>query len=183
MFSHCPHCKKMGNAWNELADYYQQPDNNQNGDILIGSIDCTNSPTGKALCARFKIMGLPTILYGDTTYGGVYLEEYRGDKSFSDFKQFTSQALVPMCHPGNLDVCGADERRQIESYIAMEYHELLAEIRQVEKKGVDTKAFYETEFDKLQDIYNKQLAKKTIYVSRVKDDVRMIKEVIALKKA
>jgi hypothetical protein len=65
----------------------------------------------------------------------------------------------------------------------MEYHELLAEIRQVEKKGVDTKAFYETEFDKLQDIYNKQLAKKTIYVSRVKDDVRMIKEVIALKKA
>ena len=81
----------MGNAWNELADYYQQPDNNPNGDILIGSIDCTNSPTGKALCAKFKIMGLPTILYGDTTFGGVYLEEYRGDKSFSDFKQ---QSLI-----------------------------------------------------------------------------------------
>ena len=173
----------MANAWNELADYNQQPDNNKNDDILIGSIDCTNSPTGKELCKRFKVMGLPTILYGDAAFGGVYLEEYRGDKSFTDFKQFASQSLVPQCNPGNLDACAAaDERKEMESYIAMEYHELDAKIKQLEKKEKDTKAYYEAEIGKLQDIYNEQLAEKTSYVSRVNDDVRMIKEVIAMKK-
>ena len=181
-YRHCPHCKKMGNAWNELADYYQeQPDNNKNGDILIGSIDCTNSPAGKALCARFKIMGLPTILYGDANFGGVYLEEYRGDKTFADLQQFASQALVPTCNAGNLDACTADERIEIESYIEMSYSELDAKIKQVEQKEKDTKEFYAAEFGKLQDSYNEQLAEKTNYVARVKDDMRMIKEVIALK--
>mmetsp|Transcript_24002 Transcript_24002/g.39588 ORF Transcript_24002/g.39588 Transcript_24002/m.39588 type:complete len:249 (-) Transcript_24002:134-880(-) len=177
---HCPHCKEMGNAWNELADYYQQPDNNKNEDILIGSIDCTNSPAGKALCARFKIMGLPTILYGDANFGGVYLEEYRGDKTFADFQQFASKELVPKCNAGNLDACAADERVEIE-YIAMGYRELEAKIKQVEQKEKETKVFYAAEFGKLQDKYNEHLAEKTSYVTRVKDDVRMIKEVIALK--
>ena len=180
--SHCPHCKEMGSAWNELADYYhEQPDNNKNGDILIGSIDCTNSPAGKALCARFKIMGLPTILYGDTNFGGVYLEEYRGDKTFAALQQFASQALVPTCNAGNLDACTADERIVIESYIEMSYSELDAQIKQVEQREKDTKEFYAAEFGKLQDRYNEQLAEKTNYVATVKDDMRMIKEVIALK--
>lgn len=171
----------MGNAWNELADYYQEPNNNKNGDILIGSIDCTNSPAGKALCARFKIMGLPTILYGDANFGGVYLEEYRGDKTFAALQQFASQALVPTCNAGNLDACATDERIEIESYIAMERSELDAKIKQVEQKEKDTKEFYAAEFGKLQDRYNEQLAEKTNYVAKVKDDMRMIKEVIALK--
>eukprot|EP00985_Skeletonema_marinoi_P003121 scaffold1295_cov77-Skeletonema_marinoi.AAC.1 len=171
----------MASAWNELADYYQQPENNKNGDILIGSIDCTKSPAGKALCGRFKIMGLPTILYGDANFGGVYLEEYRGDKSFTDFKQFASQTLVPKCNPGSLDACAADERVEMESYIAMGYHELDAKIKQVKQREIDTKAFYADQFGKLQDRYNEQLAEKTSYVSRVNDDVGMIKEVIALK--
>ena len=181
LYRHCPHCKEMGNAWNELADYYQQPNNNKNGDILIGSIDCTKSPEGKALCARFKIMGLPTILYGDANFGGVYLEEYRGDKTFAALQQFASQALVPKCNAGNLDACTVDERIEIESYITMSYSELDAKIKQVEQKEKDTKEFYAAEFGKLQDRYNEQLAEKTNYVARVKDDMRMIKEVIAFK--
>ena len=171
----------MANAWNELADHYQQPENNKNGDILIGSIDCTNSPTGKALCAKFKIMGLPTILYGDANFGGVYLEEYRGEKTITDLKNFASRTLVPECNAGNLDACAADERVEMESYIAMSYHELDAKIKQVEQKEKDTKAFYAAAFGKLHDSYNEQLAEKTIYVSRVKDDVRIIKEVISMK--
>ncbi len=171
----------MANAWNELADHYQQPQNNPNGNILIGSIDCTNSPTGKALCGRFKIMGLPTILYGDANFGGVHLEEYRGEKTVTDLKEFASQALVPECNAGNLDACAAEERVEMESYIAMSYQELDAKIKEVEQKEKDTKAFYAAEFGKLQESYNEKLAEKAIYVSRVKDDVRIIKEVISMK--
>ena len=172
----------MANDWNELADYYQQPENNKNDDILIGSIDCTNSPSGKQLCGRFKIMGLPTIYYGPASFGGVYLEEYRGDKSFTDFQQFASKELVPQCNPGYLDACAAEERIEMESYIAMGYSELDAKIKEVEMKEVETKKFYAAQFAKLQNIYNNKLAEKTRYVLRVKDDVRVINEVIALKK-
>jgi hypothetical protein len=188
--SHCPHCKEISNAWNELTDYYhhqqqQQAENNNAHlqEILIGSIDCTNgSPTGgKALCTRFQIIGLPTILYGDTSFGGVYLEEYRGGKTFDDLKQFASKSLIPVCHPGNLHACSADERRQMESYMAMSYNELNAKIQQVEKKGEETRVFYEAEFDKLQSIYDDRLVEKIRYVAQLKDEVRMIKEVMAEK--
>merc|ERR1719293_220243 len=42
---YCPHCKEMAKAWNELAAYFLDFD-----DILIGSVDCTDSPKGKLLC-------------------------------------------------------------------------------------------------------------------------------------
>lgn len=68
---YCPHCKEMAGAWNELATYYEDLPNTDN--ILIGSIDCTDSPKGKELCARFKIMGLPTLLYGDASLGALLI--------------------------------------------------------------------------------------------------------------
>ena len=52
---HCPHCQSMAKDWNKLATHYQE--STEDDDVLIGSIDCTNAPSGKKLCARFKIMG------------------------------------------------------------------------------------------------------------------------------
>ena len=63
----------------------------------------------------------------------------------------------------------------------MRYQELDAWIKEVEQKEKDTKVFYAAEFGKLQDSYNEKLAEKAIYVSRVKDDVRIIKEVISMR--
>ena len=55
----------MARAWNELAEFYLEKE-----DVVIGSIDCTDSPKGKKLCIRFTITGIQTLLYGPTDCDG-----------------------------------------------------------------------------------------------------------------
>lgn len=176
---YCPHCKSMAGAWNKLAAHYREsPDDNN---VLIGSIDCTDSPKGKGLCARFKIMGLPTLMYGDAGFGGVYLEEYGGDKTFKDLKSFAAEALVPTCNPGNLDACSSDERPLVESYMAMPYRELEALIEDTEKIEEDAKTSYTVDFRKLQKKYNQGLTEKEMLIANASANVKLIKEIMATK--
>ena len=157
-------------SWQTIT---KKTENNQNDDILIASIDCTNAFGGKRLCVKFKVRGVPTILYGDASFGGVYLEEYPStQKTFKDFQKFATIHLIPKCNPANLDACTADERKQIESYMTMRYQELDVKIKQVEKEEEDTKEFFKSEFDTLQSSYNTKLEEKTKYVSEVKDYAR-----------
>ncbi|KAL7554589.1 hypothetical protein ACHAWF_018072 [Thalassiosira exigua] len=174
----CPHCKSIAGAWNDLATYYEElPEN----DILIGSIDCTDSPGGKGLCAKFKIMGLPTLLYGDASFGGVYLEEYGGDKTIEQLKSFAAKALVPQCHPGNLDACSSDVRPQMEKFTAMPYNELDALIKDTEKLEEEARSSYKSNFAKLQRAYDKSLLEMELKVTRSRANVKLIKEVMVSK--
>lgn len=173
---YCPHCKEMAGAWNELATHYNN--NSQDSNILIGSIDCTDAPKGKALCARFKIMGLPTLLYGDASLGGIYLEEYGGDKTFADLKTHSTTYLVPKCNPGNLDACSSDTRKEMEVYMAMSYEILDSKITEIERHEEDLKTGFKKKFAELQKEYDGILMDKELEVTRVKSNVKLIKEVM-----
>ena len=177
---YCPHCKEIAGDWNKLAKYYQElPDSD---DILIGSIDCTDSPKGKDLCAKFKVLGLPTFLYGDASFGGVYLEEYpRGDKTFEEFKSFAAEALVPTCHPGNLDACSRDVRPQVKKYMKMPYKKLDKLIKETEKKEENVKISFKDEQSKLQKNYDQKLMEKELQVTKARGNSKLIKEVMAMK--
>lgn len=182
----CPHCKSMAGAWNELANYYQEAHEdttNKNNNVLIGSIDCTDSPMGKELCGRFEIVGLPTLLYGDASFGGIYLEEYSGDKSFDDLKSFAIENLVPTCNPGNLDACPPESRQDMEKYIAMTYQQLQDEILGLEKKQDELKELYKDMFAKLQKEYDELLTEKEIQIVRAKGTAKLLQEVIATKES
>merc|ERR1712032_400128 len=127
---YCPHCKSMAKAWNELAAHFEDVD-----DILIGSVDCTDSPKGKLLCGRFKVMGLPTLLYGDGNYP-MLLQEYAGDKTFEQLKSFAVKELVPKCSPGR-EVCSESNKELIERFMSWTYQELDDTIKAVEKEETD----------------------------------------------
>eukprot|EP00580_Thalassiosira_gravida_P010310 CAMPEP_0201648822 /NCGR_PEP_ID=MMETSP0493-20130528/38323_1 /ASSEMBLY_ACC=CAM_ASM_000838 /TAXON_ID=420259 /ORGANISM="Thalassiosira gravida, Strain GMp14c1" /LENGTH=170 /DNA_ID=CAMNT_0048124559 /DNA_START=21 /DNA_END=533 /DNA_ORIENTATION=+ len=169
----------MAGAWNELASYYENLPESDN--ILIGSIDCTNSPKGKGLCARFKIMGLPTLIYGDASFGGTYLEEYGGDKAFHDLKSFAAEALVPTCNPGNMDACSPDMRKDTEAFTAMPYEVLDNLIKGKEKQQEDLQTSFKETFAKLQKNYDESLLEKEMQIIRAKANVKLIKEVIDAK--
>ncbi|KAL9182377.1 hypothetical protein ACHAXT_013029 [Thalassiosira profunda] len=177
---YCPHCKEVAPDWNKLATHYQElPDSD---DILIGSIDCTDSPKGKGLCARFKIMGLPTFLYGDASHGGVHLQEYpMGDKTYEQFKSFAAKALVPTCLPGSLDACAPDERPQMEFFMDMSYDALEALIKATEKEEEDANTAYKTTFAKLQKEYDQGLTEKELAITKANANKKLIREVMALK--
>ena len=176
---YCPHCKSMAGAWNELAAYYNELPDSDN--ILIGSIDCTNSPKGKELCARFKIMGLPSLFYGDASLGGIYLDEYGGDKTFEDLKSFAAEALVPKCNPGNLDACSADMREEVETYMALSYEALNDKIQGIENREKELRSAFKKSRAEMQKNYDDGLMKKELKVIEVKSNIKLIKEIIAMK--
>mmetsp|Transcript_34841 Transcript_34841/g.74269 ORF Transcript_34841/g.74269 Transcript_34841/m.74269 type:complete len:252 (+) Transcript_34841:93-848(+) len=176
---YCPHCKSIAGAWNELAKYYDELPNSD--DIVIGSIDCTNSPAGKDLCGRFKIVGLPTLLYGDANFGGIYLEEYGGDKTFDELKSFAAEALMWSCNPGNLDACTPDMRKDTEVFMAMSYEALDGLIKGKEKQQDDIQTSFKNMYAKLQKNYDQSLLEKELQIAKAKANVKLIKEIIDTK--
>lgn len=177
---YCPHCKDIAGDWNKLATYFEELPDDDN--VLIGSIDCTDAPKGKSLCARFKIMGLPTFLYGDASFGGVYLEEYpMEDKNYEEFKSFAIKELVPKCNPGSLDACSPDMRQDVEGFMALSNQALDDKIKGLEKHEKDMRASYKNMFAKLQKDYDQKLTDKEMQVARSKANVKLIKEVMAMK--
>lgn len=171
---YCPHCNNMAMAWNELAEYYEKTGKT---DVLIGSVDCTDSPHGKNLCIQFKITGLPTLLYGHTGSGGVYLEEYGGEKTFEDLKSFALKELVPKCLPVSLDACTPEERQEMESYIAMSYTQLNEIIQILEKQMIELKESFKAKFMELQKDHDRMLIEKELKLTRSKETIKMIKGV------
>ena len=113
----CSHCAELQPAWEELAVEFK------NHDIaLVASVDCS---THQGLCEKFHIQGLPTLLYGDASQGGVYLHEYRGEKSYAALSQFTTENLTRrMCSPANLDACEPEMRTQMERILQLDETQL-----------------------------------------------------------
>lgn len=171
---YCPHCNAMAKAWNELAEYYQQTGEQ---DVLIGSVDCTDSPHGKNLCMRFKLTGLPSLLYGPTSYDGVYLEEYGGGKSFEELKSFASKELVQKCLPGSLDACTPEDRTEMERYLSMSYSELNELIESADMKLREAKDTFNDKKNELQKLHDKQLIEKEMGITNSKTIIKMIEEV------
>lgn len=194
---HCPHCKSISAAWDDLAYHYRRvsttndgEDENDDGednanrrdDVVIGSIDCSDSPGGgKDLCVRFEIIGLPTLLYGDASLGGIYLEEYGGDKTFEDMKSFAAEALVPTCNPGRLDACPSDTRMEMEGYMSMSYHALDDRIKDMEKAQEGLRASFKDMFAVLQKKYDECVKEKETRISTAKANMRLIQEIMATK--
>jgi hypothetical protein len=120
-------------------------------------------------------------LYGDASLGGIYLEEYGGDKTFEDMKSFAADALVPKCNPGRLDACPPDTRQEMEMYIAMSYQALDDKIKGMEKDQEETKAFFKNTFAVMQKKYDESVMEKELRISKAKANVKLIKEIIATK--
>merc|ERR1712054_29300 len=95
--------------------------------ILIADVDCTAS--GKALCDQVGVRGYPTIKYGDPAD----LQDYKGGRSFKDLKGFADLNLGPTCSPGNLELCSAEKKAQIEEFMKMPAADLTAKIDEKSK--------------------------------------------------
>lgn len=176
---HCPHCKSMAGAWNQLAAHYRdRPDGDD--DILIGSVDCTDLPA-RGLCMRFKINGLPTLLYGDASQGGVYLEEYGGDKTPEDLTAFAAEALVRRCGPGDPDACAPAARAEVEGFLALSRAGLQAYIDGGEREVRELRDAFRRAKADLQKEHDRHLLEKELLVTRIRARVRLIEEIAAAK--
>jgi len=130
---------------------------------LVGDVDCTAG--GKELCNEVGVRGYPTIKYGDPSD----LQDYKGGRSFNDLKGFAELNLGPTCSPGNLELCDAEKKAQIEGFMKMPAADLKAKIdeqsKAMEKLESDFKAFV----DGLQKKYTEANEKKEEDLKAIKD--------------
>lgn len=167
----CAHCKNIAKAWEKMAAGWVSHEQG-----LVGEIDCT---VEEKFCASFGIDGLPTLLYGEPSLKGLYLEEYLpSDKTYEALSQFANEKLSkPMCSPGNLNPCDSETRQQIEMYIKMSSDELDDAIKQKEQAIKDAEKEFKAAFDEMQKAYDKLGADKQMLEASVKGRVKMIKAV------
>jgi hypothetical protein len=126
---------------------------------------------------RFKLTGLPSLLYGPTSYDGVYMEEYGGGKSFEELKSFASKELVPKCLPGSLDACTPEDRTEMERYLSMSYTELNELIEGAEMQLKEEKDTFNVKKNELQKLHDKQLIEKEMGITNSKTIIKMIEDV------
>jgi hypothetical protein len=99
--------------WDKLTAEYKN-----HSTILIADVDCTSA--GRSLCDEVGVKGFPTIKYGDPND----LDDYDGGRGYKALKDFAENKLGPRCGIAHIDLCGEDEKAQIESFKAMSIDEL-----------------------------------------------------------
>jgi len=129
---------------------------------VIADVDCTAA--GKALCDANGVRGYPSIRYGDPNN----LEEYKGGRTLAALKEFAAANLGPTCGPGNLDLCDAEKKAEIEKFQAMPAADLEAAVKAKTEEMDKLEADFKTFVDGLQKSYTDSSEAKDKAVEAVK---------------
>jgi hypothetical protein len=129
----------------------------------VFDVDCTTG--GKALCERHGVRGYPSIKWGDPSD----LQDYKGGRSLSDLKKFASENLKPQCSPANLDLCDAEKKTQIESFMAMSDADLAAKIKEKKDEEKTLEETFTKEVKGLQAKYEQLQKDKEEGIKKVKE--------------
>jgi len=161
----------MKPAWDKLMDEFKDSKT-----ALIADVDCT---VHQDLCGKFGVQGYPTIKYGDPNN----MEDYQGGRTFEDLQSFAKENLGPSCGPANLDLCDAEQKKEVEGAMALPTAELDAKITEAEKKMEDAESTFKSELEKLQKRYESLQKEKEETIANIKKTgLGMLKSVKASKK-
>jgi len=145
---------------------------------LVADVDCTAG--GKSLCNEVGVRGYPTIKYGDPNN----LEDYKGGRSFKDLKDFATEKLGPSCSPANLDLCDAEKKKQIETFMAMSDDDIAKQIKEKDAEMAKAEADHEKFVKGLQAQYEESNKKKDETLKAIKESgLGLMKSVQAHKKS
>jgi len=97
--------------------------------VVIADVDCTAA--GKPLCDKFGVRGYPTIKYFNPP--DEEGEDYKGGRDLAALKKFASTELGPGCSVDTIENCDADQKKELESYIAMPADERAAKLEELKK--------------------------------------------------
>ena len=139
----CGHCKKLKPDWDKLADEYATSDK-----VLIADADCTAG--GKPLCDKYGVRGYPTLKV--FAAGDEEGEDYKGGRDLPALQKFASE-MGPGCTVDNMNVCTAEQKTKLESYVAMDAAERAAKIVALASSVKDAESTHEKLLETLQAQY------------------------------
>mmetsp|Transcript_69051 Transcript_69051/g.95660 ORF Transcript_69051/g.95660 Transcript_69051/m.95660 type:complete len:169 (+) Transcript_69051:221-727(+) len=159
--------------WDKLTKEFKD-----SKDVVIADVDCTAG--GKELCEEVGIQGYPSIKYGDPNN----LEDYEGDRSLKELKKFAKETLGPTCGPKNPDLCDAEKKKMLDSFMAMSDSDLATKIEAKEDEMKAAETELEELLKSLQSQYEEGTKKKDETKKAIKEaGLGLMKSVMAAKKA
>jgi len=197
---YCGHCQNLAPVWERLRLEWDgattpsptgtatEADADEEGrrgrrrsQGLVAEVDCTVNSTQERWCSKdLGIVGFPTLLYGDPSYGGSFLKEYNGEKTYEALSQFANDTLTtPFCSPANTGPCDDETKKQIESAWKLSVQGLVDEISRKEAAIDDHERKFKKEFDRMQKVYDDEALKHELRVSEIKSNVKLLKSVKA----
>jgi len=143
----------------------------------VFDVDCTTG--GKALCEQHGVRGYPTIKWGDPSD----LQDYKGGRTLQALQDFAKENLKAQCSPGNLDLCDADKRADIDKFMAMSDADLDAEIKAKKDEQTKLEETFKDEVKQLQSKYEQLQKDKEEGLKKVKESgLGLMQSVMAHKK-
>eukprot|EP00536_Pseudo-nitzschia_multiseries_P005348 jgi/Psemu1/238419/estExt_Genewise1.C_1000020 len=157
----CGHCKAMAADWDKLEASFEGHDV-----ALIGEVDCT-SPEGDEICEQFNVDGFPTLMWGDASGP----EPYDGGRDYASLKAFADEYVTKaVCSISAVSECTAEEQAAIAAVQAKSDEELVADAKEVMDKLEKAEDNFESEVEKIQQLYEKLSSELAANQEKVKTE-------------
>ena len=183
---YCAHSQNLLPAWNQLRIEWQTQNkhtssNNSHQQGLVAQVDCTTDKVTQRWCDRhFKVLGFPTLLFGDPSLGGIFLTEYNGDKDYLALSRFANATLSkPVCSPANVQHCDAATQSRMQSYLQLSEHDMEVERQRIERQLDDIERKFQKEFKRMQTEYDAHSNKFDLERAAIKDNLKALHAVKA----
>jgi hypothetical protein len=152
--------------------------------VLVGEVDCRADRAAEDFCHdEMGILGLPTLLFGEPSYRGAFLQSYGDDKSQQALSTFVNETLSRevLCSPGNMQSCDPETKSQLVAFWKLSISQLESQIAAKEQSIDDAILNFKTEFDHMQRIYDDLSAQHESTKRIHKVTIKVLRSLIATK--
>ena len=159
--------------------------------VVIADVDCTAA--GKPLCDKFGVRGYPTIKCAPPLCPGTPVpsfrlapalltawplrrryfnppdeegEDYKGGRDLAALKKFASTELGPGCSVDTMENCDAEQKAELEKYIAMPAEERDTKLAELKKAMADAEEEHNALLKQLQSTFKESQEK----LEKLKED-------------
>jgi len=176
----CDHCKKIAPEWEQMAAEWKD-----HKLVLIAEVDCRKNKDHEKWCFNeLEIFGVPSLLYGEPSHGGEYLQSYGDDKTYKALTNFVNETLSekPICSPGNINNCDKQTKKMLKSFWKLYIPDLEKEIKAKEDEIDAARKRFKNGSDSLQSMYDESSSSHERLTAGIKAKIKMIKSIRDYKK-
>mmetsp|Transcript_98242 Transcript_98242/g.211870 ORF Transcript_98242/g.211870 Transcript_98242/m.211870 type:complete len:168 (-) Transcript_98242:134-637(-) len=146
--------------------------------VVIADVDCTAG--GKSLCEEIGVRGYPTIKFGDPHN----LEDYKGGRDLASLVKHAEENLGPTCGPANPELCDAEKKKLLDTYMALSTDDLKAKIDEKSKEMEQAETDMQELTKSLQSRYEAAQKERDEKKAAIKEaGLGLMKAVVAHKKS
>jgi thiol-disulfide isomerase/thioredoxin len=175
----CGHSQKLEPEWNQMAQEWMETNTNtntntnqDNKEALVAHVNCM---THQAWCVAKGITGFPTLLYGEPSHDGVFLQEYTGEKTYLTLSQFANETLIaPVCSPGHLEPCDGATRALLQGFWKSSREQLESQVELAETAISKAEQQLDGSYRSLQEVYRVAAQEHELVTAQLKRELKFL---------